>query len=60
MYVYFTSTVLFAFVQEGESSKDGDDENDERRGLKSEEYLIRRMMIPHTDYIYTQHINAPS
>ncbi|KAJ4710654.1 phytosulfokines 3-like [Melia azedarach] len=36
-------------------SIDGDDCS----GLGSEECLLRKSMVAHTDYIYTQHINGP-
>ncbi|KAG2702588.1 hypothetical protein I3760_06G097100 [Carya illinoinensis] len=37
----------------------GMDTDDGCRGLESEECLIRRSMVAHTDYIYTQDISGP-
>ncbi|XP_041014185.1 phytosulfokines 3-like [Juglans microcarpa x Juglans regia] len=37
----------------------GMDTDDGCRGLESEECLIRRSMVAHTDYIYTQDISEP-
>lgn len=35
-----------------------DDDDDACKGLKSEECLMRRSMVAHTDYIYTQDIST--
>lgn len=34
------------------------DDDDACKGLKSEECLMRRSMVAHTDYIYTQDIST--
>ncbi|KAL6192954.1 hypothetical protein ACLB2K_034039 [Fragaria x ananassa] len=42
----------------GASLSDIYDDDDACKGLKSEECLMRRSMVAHTDYIYTQDIST--
>ncbi|KAJ4846902.1 hypothetical protein Tsubulata_026230 [Turnera subulata] len=50
----FSSTGIEASRKESGMDDDGCEEATER-----EEILIRRSMVAHTDYIYTQDINGP-
>ncbi|KAL5759285.1 hypothetical protein ACOSQ2_018123 [Xanthoceras sorbifolium] len=43
----------------GSSSEESSMDDDGCRGLASEECLMRRSMVAHTDYIYTQDVNGP-
>ncbi|KAJ6718647.1 PHYTOSULFOKINES 3 [Salix purpurea] len=51
-----TPQETFSYIPAG-SSPEESSFNDE--GLESEECLVRRSMVDHTDYIYTQDISGP-
>ncbi|KAF9674185.1 hypothetical protein SADUNF_Sadunf10G0101200 [Salix dunnii] len=55
-----TPQETFSYIPAG-SSPEESSFNDEGScsGLESEECLVRRSMVDHTDYIYTQDISGP-
>nr|DAA00288.1 TPA_exp: putative phytosulfokine peptide precursor [Mesembryanthemum crystallinum] len=47
-----------SLINEGKETEHAEmDENESCQGLNDEECLMRRTLVAHTDYIYTQHHN---
>ncbi|KAK5840150.1 hypothetical protein PVK06_009033 [Gossypium arboreum] len=56
--IFFTAASLF-FVLRSSLQESSFTDDDECRGLNGEECLIKRSLIAHTDYIYTQRNVGP-